>query len=1006
MNRLTTRLQKRIQNVFWFSLMFVSTAIHAAPGTLADSPLFLGTSVQPNVFIMIDDSGSMDWEVISSNEAQTIHGYSDDWEMFDFTPNTDEERLQLCHGYNVLAYNPGNTYTAWAGKDEESADFADQVWPNARPNPHDDDVTVDLTNHYYMVWNDDGDSVYEDNECPYTAVDVDTVAKCQALGSAICVALTDGTAAQKINYANWYSYYRNREYVAKRALSEVINNSSARMGLKGINNQYTATEVKDIDDISTPVDATAQANKATLLSNLVQGNSSGGTPLRTGLEYAGEYYDNNTPTPESWATPILSSANGGACQQNFTLLMTDGYYNGSDPSVGNTDGGTSDSDYDGGSHADTYSNTLADVAMEYYEGDLDGPTALTNLVPTSGDDLNPAQHMVTYTVSFGVDGTLSSNPSDRTTAFTWPDPDDGDAEKIDDMRHAAWNGRGMYLSAANPQSLIDSLATAFDDIDDRAGTAAAVSFNTSTLESNSFVYLSLFDSTRWSGKLQAYALNGTTGAVSPTASWDAATKLDAVSTSSRVIMTHGTSDGVAFQWANLTTTQKNDLKTNTGGTADNDATGMARMGYIRGDRVCEVNSSSACSYTNGTDTYTTKAFRQRDSRLGDLVHSGSVYVDAAINSYPDGSGSDIWPSGTDAYSTFISAQANRKGIIYIGSNDGMLHAFRGEESSSGAGDEGQEVLGYIPSNLFSNASATTGLHYLTNPAYVHRYYVDLTPTVADAYIKAATSDTSAAWRSVLVGGQRGGGRGLFALDVTDASNFTESGTDPAEVVLWEFTDTDLGNTFSRPRIVYMENSRWAAIIGNGYNDSGSSGNAQLFIIFLDGGIDGTWTDGSGASDLDYIKIDVPVSDDGTNPNGLATPAVVDMDGDGAADRIYAGDLKGNMWVFDVDGTNTSQWGSAYKQGSTPEPLFTAKDSGGTVQPITSEPTIVIHPTVGDSGSNAPNTLVMFGTGQYLTTTDKTSTGVQTFYGVWDEGSKELLRADLQEQTFETVSITT
>ncbi|MCK4951761.1 MAG: hypothetical protein KAS48_08075, partial [Gammaproteobacteria bacterium] len=199
MNRLTTRLQKRIQNVFWFSLMFVSTAIHAAPGTLADSPLFLGTSVQPNVFIMIDDSGSMDWEVISSNEAQTIHGYSDDWEMFDFTPNTDEERLQLCHGYNVLAYNPGNTYTAWAGKDEESADFADQVWPNARPNPHDDDVTVDLTNHYYMVWNDDGDSVYEDNECPYTAVDVDTVAKCQALGSAICVALTDGSAAQKIN---------------------------------------------------------------------------------------------------------------------------------------------------------------------------------------------------------------------------------------------------------------------------------------------------------------------------------------------------------------------------------------------------------------------------------------------------------------------------------------------------------------------------------------------------------------------------------------------------------------------------------------------------------------------------------------------------------------------------------------------------------------------------------------------------------------------------------------
>jgi type IV pilus assembly protein PilY1 len=211
--------------------------------------------------------------------------------------------------------------------------------------------------------------------------------------------------------------------------------------------------------------------------------------------------------------------------------------------------------------------------------------------------------------------------------------------------------------------------------------------------------------------------------------------------------------------------------------------------------------------------------------------------------------------------------------------------------------------------------------------------------------------------------------------------------------MWEFTsqhDADLGHTFSAPLVALLENGRWAAIFGNGYEDTGS-GEAQLFILYLDGGLDGSWSLGT-----DYLKISTAVGDT-SNRNGLGTPGVVDMNGNGAADRVYAGDLEGNMWVFDLSDTSDTGWEVAYQQGGTPKPLFTAASD----QPITSKPILVKHPTVGnqDSPSNAPNVLVLFGTGQYLVVNDKDTTHPQSFYGVWDEGTRELDRNDLVEQTF-------
>lgn len=968
------------------ALALISTTAQGAPGTLADSPLFLTNTVQPNILFVIDDSGSMDWEVLMSKGAIAAYGNHNNSGPLDFTPDNETERLELCVGYNVLAYNPNVTYTAWAGKDNAGNTYpASMSFTAARQDPYyASGSTTNLTGHYYYAWTDsDGDGDYDAGECATTSTSI--------------------PAAQQTNYANWYSYYRKREFVAKRAVSELINNSTTRMGLSTLhNNNSVRTLIADVDDITTPVDTTAQANKQALLSKLFQINSSGVTPLRSALRDAGNYFAGTS----SWGpSPILPAGQGGACQQNFTVLMSDGYWN-SDTgfTIGNQDGGgcpigsTDASPWACGTYADAYADTLADVAMYYYKTDLN--TTLANEVPVTSVDpqnLNPNkmhQHMVTFTAAFGVDGQLTTNPTSPNGTFNWPNPTlTEDERRIDDMRHAAWNGRGDFLSAQDPQSLINGLDAALAAISGRTSSAASVAFNTSSLSANSKVYLALFNSEKWSGDLHSYALDPETGVVASNTSWKAGITLNQrnLATDPRTIFTWNGTDGVAFQWANLTTAQKNDFRTNSTGGTDNEATGLARFHYVRGDRVCEqsytgtsisigASSVASCSYTIGGNTYSSASFRNRDSRLGDIVYSAPVYVGKPSYGWPD------TLAGTTPYSNFKLTHQNRAGVIYLGGNDGMLHGF--SESF------GSEVMAYIPGSVYSTTGGA-GLHALSDPGYSHRFYVDLTPSVVDAYVKT-TATGAVGWKTILVGGLRAGGRGLFALDVT-TPNFSEDGTTPADKVMWEFTnanDSDLGYTFSQVAIVPMNNGKWAAILGNGYNDTGS-GQAKLFIIFIEGGLDGTWTAGT-----DYLELTTGVGDT-TNRNGLASPAVIDTDGDYKADRIYAGDLRGNMWVFNVTGSNTNNWGSAYKSGNgagaTPTPLFTAAAN----QQITARPTIVRNESIPTSNANRPNVLVLFGTGQYLVADDNNTTYEQSFYGIWDSGTGQLSRSNLVEQTIGT-----
>jgi type IV pilus assembly protein PilY1 len=301
---------------------------------------------------------------------------------------------------------------------------------------------------------------------------------------------------------------------------------------------------------------------------------------------------------------------------------------------------------------------------------------------------------------------------------------------------------------------------------------------------------------------------------------------------------------------------------------------------------------------------------------------------------------------------------------------------------------GKELIAYAPSNLFSN-SISAGYHRLSDPNFNHNnLYVDGTPTVSDAFF-AGTKAATKSWRTVLIGTQGGGGRGLFALDVTnpDSTAFREGNA--ANIVLWEFTnnqDSHLGYTYSRPTVALMNNGRWAVITGNGLEDTatdGSGGKAQLFIIYLDGGTDGTWTYGS-----DYLRISTGSGSPSTR-NGLFSPGVVDLDSNGTADRIYAGDLNGNLWAFDVSNNTDTKWALAFNN----QPLF----SGNSGQAITTKPTVIRHPAVTDG--SAPNLLVLFGSGRFLADDDKTRSDTQSFYGVWDNGTGDLTRSALASQTF-------
>ncbi|MGC0154475.1 pilus assembly protein [Chromobacterium vaccinii] len=527
-----------------------------------------------------------------------------------------------------------------------------------------------------------------------------------------------------------------------------------------------------------------------------------------------------------------------------------------------------------------------------------------------------------------------------------------------------------------------------------ASSSGLNSQQTALVKTGTQQYVASYHADNWWGELASYALmgNSATGqvTVATTASWDAscvltggncsATGVNNMSAqSSRAILSWNGSQGIPFQWASLSAAQQAAL--------NGDGNGSARLSYLRGARGNEIS------------TLGVGLFRDRDSVLGDIVNSSPIWVGPPQNGYADSWSDRLYPSaspaenasGAQSYSGFKSANLTRANIIYGGGNDGMLHGFRsGAEDSSGnyatstVPNDGQEVIAYLP------AAGQANTVQFSSPTYAHQYFVDATPAADDLFFNNA-------WHTWLIGGMGAGGQALYLLDVTNPANFSEANA--ASLVLSEIGSgtlscvnksncgNDLGYTFGTPVIARFHNGQWGAIFGNGYNSA--NGHAAVFIMLV-----------SGSGALSFYELDTG-SGPGNDPsggggnNGIYYATAADLDGDGTADYLYAGDLFGNVWRFDVTGSSPSTWSvSQYGKGAA-APLFTsqytyctnAQVSGGScsrsLQPITSKLLVSAIP-VGDA---IPRVLIGFGTGQKIpfttTSPDVYAGGTQSLYGVWD-----------------------
>ncbi|MBB3048717.1 type IV pilus assembly protein PilY1 [Litorivivens lipolytica] len=972
---------------------------------IAQTPLSQATGAPPNILLAIDDSGSMDSEVLlptndgalwwntdtqgfvglnandeeesgvlNVNAAGSANGtwkkyvylfpngtgtgkriYGDSDNDHFAVPPTAEFAFARSPDFNRAYFNPADIYAPWPSA-------GDTAWVRIDPTSAPSDpargdasfnltqsISSDSTNNVFTFFRGmklpDGSTVDEKTnmevsyypatfylkealhpDLGYTGATLTGKAPdgSNLIGYEIKSAnfqTTDHYNAMIRNFANWFSYYRKRHLATRAGVAHsFFDVRNARVGEFTINNRSDVT-----------MHALSDSSERNSFFNTVysRGGNSGGTPNRPALKHAGDQLKRTGSS-----APITH-----ACQSNAAILFTDGYSNPDDVGIGNEDGDK------GAPYADSESGTMADIAMKYYANhlrdDLDTgkvplPEACSRNDRSPALDCNSNLHMLTYAVTLGSRGFLfdPDNPIDPyANPPAWPtDFPVRSPTAVDDLWHATINGRGQLLNASKPVEIATKLKAAVTRILQSVGSASAVATNSTRLDTDTLVFQARYDSRDWSGQILAYKVASDGKLDSLEWSTDSSGKIPAYDVRKLFTWSPANSDGAAFTWNTLDSSQQSVLTADITDTAVASVLGPQRLQWLRGDRRQE-----------GSNT----AFRIRSKVLGDVINSNPYF-----HWKQDYGFSKLGGTEGPSYSGWLESKASKSAMIYVGANDGMLHAFKA--------NTGEEQFGYVPAGVFN------ALYTLTKPDYSHRYFVDGSPRVLDAYINNA-------WRSILIGATGAGGRSIFALDVSDPENFD------ADDVLWEFSTTTsstdkLGVAMSEPVIARLESGDWVAIFGNGYN---SGDTVKLFIVNL--------------SDGSLLKaIDTKVS--GTD-NGLSSVVPVDEDGDRITDTVYAGDLAGNIWKFDLTSSNRNGWGVAYGTNTTPAPLFVARDTSNVAQPITSRIAVGRHPEEG--------VMVYVGTGKYLESSDSTvgdSPQVQTFYGLQDKGAVIDSRSDLQEQT--------
>ncbi|MCI4431218.1 MAG: hypothetical protein JHC40_18870 [Burkholderiales bacterium] len=634
------------------------------------------------------------------------------------------------------------------------------------------------------------------------------------------------------------------------------------------------------------------------------------------------------------------------------------------------------------------SDTLADVAQYYYQTDLRstalgnqtgalGSDISANEVLPGGEDIATHQHMTTFTLGLGARGRMIFSPDYKTnttsgdflavkngstasstvctwqtagTPCNWPIPGADKVENIDDLWHAAVNGRGTYFSATDPASLSFGLNSALQAINAiTSDAAAATTSNPNVTDGDNFIFSSTFRSADWYGEFERRQINTSTGEPDDSADWQAKALLDA--NTSRTIYTRDSANPTTglrlFTWANLTAAEQAYFSTPyisstatpplsqfcASGeiclTSANQtlASGSALLSFVRGDRSNEGGAGD-----------TSKYFRLRTSVLGDIVNGEAVYVKAPSFEYVD-----------PGYSAYKTSNASRTPMVFVGANDGMLHAFNAGASADGGG---AEVWAYVPQTLLPSLYKLADKGYSTS----HQYYVDGSPTQGDVYFGGA-------WHTVLVGGFNAGGRGYYALDVTLPGS---------PKALWEISNattgfSNLGYSFGRPEITKLKDGTWVVLLTSGYNNvSPGDGQGYLYVVNAATGAlirsIGTGV-GSSSAAVAGICATAPC------PSGLAQiRAWVDNTKvDNTVQRVYGGDLFGNVWRFDVNG-------DVGASGYDAQLLATLRGSSGNVQSLTAKPEL---------GKVAGFAVVFVGTGRYLGATDLSNSDGQSIYAIKD-----------------------
>lgn len=535
--------------------------------------------------------------------------------------------------------------------------------------------------------------------------------------------------------------------------------------------------------------------------------------------------------------------------------------------------------------------------------------------------------------------------------------------------------------------------------------SATLNLPTGQYKTGAQVFIGSYNPSNWAGQLTANELlyNTTTNAITwaTVPNWDASCTLTGGACAStgasgitaqatRNILTWNGIQGVPFTWA--TTTSGTTLTSNQQTALSDDSffltNGQDRLNYLRGNRGKEQSSGGP--------------FRTRTSILGDIINSSPTWVGPPMAPYPGSSISvntawkdNLYPSKTPAenasastnYGAFQTSRATRQNVVYVGSNDGLLHGFRAGyydasgnyvKNSTTVPNDGYESLSYIPAAVVSKIHSNTnyGLDY-SSPNYGHAYQIDATPGTADLFYGGS-------WKTWLVGGLGHGGQAIYALDITDPTQFSEAQAASLVKGEWSYSSAstsiwnNLGKTYGTPQIRRFHNGQWGAVFGNGWcfttanspatsNDTtcqaSATGYAGIYVMLLKS---------DGTSEFRFLSTSKGST---AKPNGIAYVTPADLDEDHIVDYVYAGDLLGNVWRFDLTSDNPDSWSV-----SSTTPVFSTPSN----QPITTQVMVSSSKAYNET---TPRIILNFATGvvvpQSLTDSAQYASTTQSVYGVWD-----------------------